>query len=659
MDSTLQNSLQIFDFLTLLGAVVVTFTQYVLGYLVIDKLQCLGARTRLAYKTNFMKRNDVVPLAWLLGLLLHLALALLGKCLLLPWSVVTMIPAFVILLSFFVSRESLFNALAVFSNSLSAIFQPTFIIWCAFHCVLGYSLFFVAADIKTPWVNNYGDLTFHLGMISHFTFVGDFPAQYHLYAGERLSYPFFINFWSAMLWWPSSELVSLPWLFAWQWLLLWSVIFVFLNGKKFPLLPWSLVFGGGSYFAITAFPEAYSWSKINDGYPFTTWLSTIWVTQRSAMLGVAASLACVWLLLNKALNEAEDKTVQDVPVQTHLHFIIIGILLGLMPLAHTHFFIFTALFIGLYLGLPAVVSSVVALRGGQKTLTAVFLSREWIQVLCVVAPSLLALCFFPLLLGKSGMISLMPGWSIPLASTVGEGVTRSAYMWVTNAPQWLFAFLLVVIFSQRRFAVIVLIFLFLVGNFIKLAVWEWDQLKVFLAVFAMFLCVFGQLGFACITQPWVNRVLTGMFCLVLSGPGIYELYRIVKESPNYQVYSPDKLVMAKFIREQTASEDIIVSATDHNAAATLSGRTMYMGYQGTLASHKINYQQRERIARNLSLLSRCQIQAQADAENCPTFVVWDQAALKLWRNQKIPAEFTRVTDEKFPGKLMYRIGGKQ
>lgn len=576
-----------------------------------------------------------IPLMWLLGLGLHLCGVFLLKCLGAPWWLAIYLPFTLLVLD----RSLMFAVLECLSDSLKGVLNFWFLLWLVFHCVLGYSLFFASNDIKTPWVNNYGDLTFHLGMINHFTFVGDFPPQYHLYVGEKLSYPFFINFWAAFAWVPSGSWSALPWVFLVQWLLLWSVLFSFLNGRKVVVLPWVLLFGGGSFVAIWQQPDQFSWSQINTGFPFTTWLSTIWVTQRSAMLGAAMSLAAVCLILNSRRSLAH---------------VLAGCFLAMMPLAHTHFFIFTALFIGGYLGSRALWATLQQ-RQQLDSLRAVVGLVEWQRLWCVVVPSMMALVFFPLLLGKSGMVSLMPGWNVPVIHELGRGVWASLAMWFKNAWQWGVVYIALCVYLRNKMALAVIFGLFLLANVVKLAVWEWDQLKAFLAIMAILLCVWAWVDpIDKLKAAWVRNCLAVFGVVLLAFVGVYECARIYKQSPNYQVYSPDKLAMALFIREHSDESDVIATATGHNSAATLSGRSMFMGYPGTLASHKIDYALRERTLKNLTLIERCGQDGRIEPRFCPTIIVWDREGKSLWKSQRIPASFKRIVDNKNPNLVLFK-----
>ena len=73
-------------------------------------------------------------------------------------------------------------------------------LWLAAILFLGLSLIDVADGIRTPWTNNFGDFAFHMGMMSSFAFGGNIPPEYHIFPGERLSYPFLHNYWTALLW---------------------------------------------------------------------------------------------------------------------------------------------------------------------------------------------------------------------------------------------------------------------------------------------------------------------------------------------------------------------------------------------------------------------------------------------------------------------------
>lgn len=662
------------EYIIIVYLLVLAYCQLLFGYITCVGMQRVLRAPQLA-ATELLR---YFPAMWLLGLLAHLSLVFLFKACGLPWIIASFAP-FAPLPFFWRAvlnvNDALWQAKKVLVTSpillwsafhlllglnvnqalwqaKKALVTSPFLLWTAFHLLLGLSLFSLKNGISTPWVNNYGDLTFHLGMIHHFVFQGDFPPHYHLYAGEPLSYPFFVNLWAAVLWWPSGNLASLPMVFAFQWLTLWSCVYYFLSAGRSYWLPWLLVFGGGTYLAIVSQPEVYSWRLIGEGYPWTTWLSTIWVTQRSSLMGLAACLASASLIINSAFYRQS-----EAGLAVYWTYALAGAILAMTPLVHTHFFLFTSLFLGGYLFL----SAVVALLGPGASTPLPFWRR------CVVAQdsrifmvffvtTCAAVIYFPFILGKSGMTSLMAGWTVPLKPWGWDALETSALMWMKNAWQWFVALAVVWVLSKKHIAFVILLLLFVLANLVKMASWEWDQLKAFLAIFSMFLLVWGasyDQRFAAIKPA--ERLAHYLLAVLLVLPGLYEFGRIVKEWPSYQVYDPKKVKLAEVIREVVPVTEVVASPPDHNSAGTISGRTLFFGYPGTLASHNINYGAREQIHLNLAQIVACKSRTDFDVSLCPSYLVWDAAALNYWKREPDAANFEKMLSIPDGSYSVYRV----
>ncbi len=626
------------EYITLAYIVLLTGTQYCSGYIL---TRLAGRFTPGTDKGNGYDLAAMVPFYWLLGLLVHISFAFLLKGLGANWWLATLLP-----LMFFVPGWRFVRpAIRLVISSFRSLASISFLLWLLVHLFLGNSLFSVGDGVFTPWVNNYGDLTFHLGMITHFTWQGDFPPEYHIYAGETLSYPYFVNVWTAMLWHPvASFLPTLSFVFAAQWVLVWSAAYAFLTFGRARILPWVLLFGGGSLWAITQQPEAYSWSLINEGYPWTTWLSTIWVTQRSAMMGMMVCLASTALVLN-------------LPRFNHLgvlHYGMAGLLLGLSPLVHTHYFMVTALFLGGVL----FVQAGIAIRQNMKTTEAfslgvVFSLAESKNFLFLFFLTCISIVFFPLLMGKSGMASIMLGWTVPVKTMGWSSVSGSVAMWLKNALPWFLAMGFVWAVTKMHVRFMLLFGLFLLGNILKLATWDWDQLKFFLAIFTIFSVVWSDALRE--ERSWKLRVPHFLLVILLIIPGLYEVKRIWEKPPNYQVYNVRKLELADMIRRNTLPDAVIASPTDHNSAATLGGRTLFYGYPGTLASHSLAYQSREPIQLNLHNISQCRTLGLVEPSLCPTHVIWDESSKKYW-HRVVPDEGFKKIESTRDGKFgLYEV----
>lgn len=596
------------EYITLLFCLIVTFCQSLLGATVIGSVQ------RYVLKVEADIRVLDAVYCWILGLLTHLSLLLFLLSIGSGWGFATFAPLLLVALD----SKQLPKILQHWFSGLSHIFSKRwdFVLWIIFQVVLGSSLFHVDTAIRTPWMNNYGDLTFHLGMITHFVATTDFPPLYHAFAGELLSYPFFVNLWAAMLWWPFDGFASLSSVFLIQWMLVWSGIYWLLTKNKGYFFPFLLLFGGGSYLAIIHHNAEYSWQLIYKGYPWTTWLSTIWVTQRSAMLGALVAVAIGTLVVNAAKQD-------DAKIKTF----IAGLLLAMTPLVHTHFFLVTALFWGIVFFIPALMEfREKHLSGESFSWATLWKTEHGPIILLLVLASLPAVLFFPLLIGKGGMIGLMAGWKVPLTG----GISSSALMWVKNAAPFFAVFAALWWFTKAHRLFAVMLGLFVFGNIIKLATWEWDQLKFFLAIFVAFVVVWQNHWLALGNSIKWGKLGQYGLAIILMGPGVYEAGRILGEYPSWEVYNERKIVLADAVDALVPYGAIVASPTDHNSAATLSGRTLFTGYPGTMSSHSLPYHDRDAMNKSLARIIDCNRQTKVDISLCPKYLIWDEKASQYW-----------------------------
>ncbi|RMG40939.1 MAG: hypothetical protein D6719_09710 [Candidatus Dadabacteria bacterium] len=507
-----------------------------------------------------------------------------------------------------------------------------FVAWFAVILGTGISLFETTNGIHTPWRNNYGDLTFHIGMITSFVFGDNFPVEYHLFAGERLSYPFLINLWSALLWWISPSFYMLSLIFMLQWLILWLVVFFLLNGNRFWLLPWALFFGGGSIIHL----GADSHQLIPQNVPWTVFLTTVWVTQRAALFGTAVILAALTVIYPVLIGKATMSRPEK-----YFRIAFSGLLLALSPLAHTHIVSVGIFYIVLTLFLAE------CLRPGfiyrQESFKTVIL------FILVLVPSFI---FLPWLIGKAHMIKFIYGWTTGLspARPFWQSVSDSYLMWIKHVHWWGIAVLLFWVLSDRHRLLIPLAVLFVTANFVQLAVWDWDQLKVFIALYIIFLFIWSR-------EEKLKFKLLQVCCIGLMFPALWHVYFIFKKGENYEVYSKEQLEMASIIRAITPKHAIFAARPDHNTLITLTGRRLFLGYEGTLASHGLNYINRKKIMMNLDALANCRqlkIYPDVSPSVCPDFLLWTSREVDLWRVNEPKEGF-----EKLAYPFIYRIKGSR
>ncbi len=529
------------------------------------------------------REQDETPLAlfYVTGLLTYLVAVLVLLLLQAPWFAVTFAP-FLFLL--FESKR--FHQL--FSYPLPHI-APHTALWFVVILCLSLTLFEVHTSLITPWKNNYGDLAFHLGMISSFLWGGGFPAEYHLFPGETLSYPFFINLWSVTYWWLAPTWENLSTIFAFQWCVLWTLLYFSLSGVRYPLLPYALLLGGGSYAVL----GSNSGQMIAEGYGWTSFLSTIWVTQRSALLGAAVSAVIVQRFFLWRENELCSREL-----------LLIGLLLGAMPLVHTHIGLVTGLSLLMFVCFDA--------------LTEKKIEQVWMYLL----GASLSFLFLPLLLGKAGTVSLMSGWT-----------TIASKGWLENCWHVFlsFALLWAVLRAKSHIIFLSLGAIFLLGNFVQLSVWDWDQIKIFLALYLLVLVYWGtRTKQSCWNLHWLLPLI--FF------PGLYEGYILFRDAKQFTVYDAKALEAAQLLRENTNADDVIAAPSDHNSPVTLTGRPLFFGYEGTLRSHGIDYLSRRKLQKNLSRLAKCQ---ESKTDICPDYIYYPpHQKRKEWRKKDVEANFT-------------------
>ena len=553
------------------------------------------------FRQSFHSANSLLY-KFILGIFLTNALYLLLKSVSVPWAWV-----WVIILAAIPAQLTEVQK-AQQQIKFSACLNINFIIWAFINLLIGCSLFEVTSEgIQSIWISNYGDLAFHLGMLASFVFGDNFYPQYNIFAGHTLSYPFTVNLWSSAFWSQSPQFLGLKYVFFYQWQVVWLSVYFLLKGNLNKLLPWVILLGGGVYF---------SWSKeappmIEQGFFWVPLLPTTWIPQRSAMLGLLLLLTSLKIFFEYLQN----------PVAGRSLLFYLALLTASFPLVHGHFFL-------IFLGFIAIFS------------VCLFIQRK----LSLTAVALLALSCLPAIItsisisDKAAIFHWMYDW------TVGDkkkywylGTLLEQYMdsplismpvnWLVNA--WpIFIIFGVFIYQTRNYLLVaVLLILFLVGNFVKMHYWDFDQVKYFVGLYVLFIFIWSEK----FPKSRLNFLL-----LLLVIPGVVNLAWTVGDRQTYTTYSAKDLEIAENIRRRTPANAVIASAPDHNSAALLSGRKLYLGFVGTLWTHGINYHQRESANKDLLKIKNCEV------EPCPNYLYWSESSRKYWKMETPPAIFGRT-----------------
>ncbi len=651
----------------LLNLLISPFVYLAIGYHLFSLILKFSRRAGVVQSDLSEMEGLFFPVCFLAGLLFNLSFILVGRNIGLSWGVVTALPGILLLFD----RTALLFLYRATVEEFKSLASINFALWFTCILLIGASLFDTANGISTPWVNNYGDLTFHIGQISSFIFGNNFPPQYAIYAGEKLSYPYFINLWSASLWWISPSWRTLSIVFFVQWVSLWTLVYFAVARSSLRIVPWAILIGGGSYKCLFSIlmpkifgePVKYAHELIEKGYPWTPFITTIWIPQRSSIFGVAVLVTVVACL---KVHRAERKPIS-------IGLIAAGMLLALMPIAHAHFFIIGSLYFIWSFFADWLFRSKHVAEGKQLEMNfdGAVLPPEtawnWSGIIvCAVILLGINLGQLTVLHGKEGIMTFSYGW-MPWTSGSNNGTPTGNYggaigMWLANAPLFLVCLVGMSLGIGEKKDFLILMLLFFAANFIILAVWHWDQLKLFLGIYIVMLVGLArserlklpkfQTRYGISRIPgWGIGVFEGLLFL-LCVPAVVEIFREIVPFDNYQVYSPDDIQVAELLRKHSAPNAIILAKPDHNSAVTLSGRKLFSGYEGTLSSHGLDYAARSAMMKDLTKAVKCDNAPAVPKELCPNFLIWTARETGLWNMAQPPAELNL---EKFSNGKIFRI----
>ena len=485
-----------------------------------------------------------------------------------------------------------------------------FLVFCF---LFAQAMFQTPAGIYTGGAQNGGDLPFHLGAIFSFTDGANFPPQNPSYAGATFSYPFiadivtagFMKFGadvrSAML------IQDVAWAFA---LLVVLERFVFrltadrLAGK---IAPWLLFFSGGLGF-IWFFGDYWTQGKgffeflnnlpkdytIGDVYRWGNSLTTLFLTQRSLLLGMPLTIIIFqWLWERYKSEKGEKGKSKRVGVDASHSSLplllfpfspfLLGLIAGMLPLVHMHSLIVLFVVTVFLLGLDP-----------ENW-------RTWISFgigVCVIAVPELVWSIH----GSASHVSQFIDWHYGWA----KGDENIFWFWLKNTgliiPMSIIGLIVTYTFKEndtnnyyrrmRSFASPFLL-LFVIANAIKLAPWEWDNIKV------LIYCFVGGIPFVALALSWAwnkGKLISAAAAVVflsLIFSGAIDVWRTASGQIKFLLFNPDSVRIAEQIKAKTPPNALFLNAPTYNTAVALTGRQSLMRYTGNLFSYGIDYAGRE------------------------------------------------------------------
>jgi len=109
----------------------------------------------------------------------------------------------------------------------------------------------------------------------------------------------------------------------------------------------------------------------------------------------------------------------------------------------------------------------------------------------------------------------------------------------------------------------------------------------------------ASIPFVALALAWIwnkNIILkfvAAVSLIVLTLAGALDVWRVVTKQIDYGVFQTDAIQIAEQIKQKTAPNALFLNAPTYNTAIALSGRRSLMRYPGHLASHGINFAERE------------------------------------------------------------------
>ena len=500
---------------------------------------------------------------------------------------------------------------------------------------IGYSLFYTVVAIvlwkvfsraviedstglSTGLLNNFGDLPFHISVITSFVFGNNFPPEDPTYAGVRFTYPFISDFVSAMFVRCGADLRQSMFIenyilgvafvgLVHRWALVMlrdklaaiiTPLLVILNGG----LGWTQLFSkastneGGLWGVLMDLPPSFT------VVPETTWrwgnaISALLIPQRGFLMGLPlATIAFTywWIANDKKRTQEATETGKKTRasekqkaaaqqqeatrvMMANRGMIAAGVAAGLLPLVHAHSFVV-----------------VMGMAGCLVLIQRRW--REWFTFFAVA--SAIAI---PQLLWSTIHSSVDAGSFFAWEVGWDHGQENPIWFWFMNTGFFIPLLLIAVLMRGEGYLVpkrLLLFYLpftlcFIVPNLIKLAPWIWDNIKVLYYWWLASAPIVALLLARLWHQGRTRRMLAVVLFICVTLAGALDVAGIALRSIKYQVFDAAGLRFAEFVKTETAPRALIVHAPVHNTPVFLTGRRSLMGYPGHIWTHGLQFVQRE------------------------------------------------------------------
>jgi hypothetical protein len=469
--------------------------------------------------------------------------------------------------------------------------------------------------IWTGAINNIGDLPLHTSMVTSFAYGANFPPEHPQFAGARLTYPFLVDFISAVFihtgvnlttamylqtMFPMLALLALT--YRWALKLTHDVIaaitsvglLLFSGGFGWWLLADDVQKMGGRWLtALIHLSHEYTTEKFY-GLRWGNMLEAMLLPQRSFQLGLPLSIIIMtlWWQAMEAAPDGNDRDATERWSFARLRLALCspsirrmlgaGAITGLLPLAHTTTF-------GVMMGMAACLA---------------LLLRPWQRWFAFFAAALL--------------VALPQVWWFGHGSSVNP---RNLFAWQVgwdrgSANFWWFWFkntglfipMLVAALTwgiwtrrmSRRFVLFYLPFLlcFIVPNLFRLMPWIWDNIKALIYWYIASVPLVAML----LTRLWragiVYRAAAIVLFLCVTLAGALDVWRVLARS-EWVEFDQAAVSCANLVTKNTPPRALVLHAPINNHAVYLTGRRSLLSIAFMAWVHGLNLAGRESDIRRI------------------------------------------------------------
>ena len=469
--------------------------------------------------------------------------------------------------------------------------------------------------IYTGYVNNLGDLPFHIQIVASFAHGANFPPEHPAYLGTTFSYPYMADVLSAIFvrvgasyrdafLIPNLVLaVSLVGvLYRWTKDLTkdavaaaLSPILLLLSGG----LGWLLLFddarkGGGGIVAVLA-SSAHDFTIQGDSiWRFGNAVTTLLVTQRSLLFGIPVAIV-VFTLLWQTLRDDGPRTTT-----ANRRMLGAGLIAGMLPLIHAYVFI-----------------TVMVTAACLGVLFREWRDRRWRRwAIFVIAASSVAL---PELVwstvGSAASIAsffgIQLGWEL--------GTSNPITFWIANTGAFIPLVVLGLAWGRVRSVrdpeepastpqpaasplvpsplaryYLPFVLWFILPNLFRLAPWGWDDIKILFVWYVASVPIVALTLTAIARRAPKGMLVAGVLVVSLTLAGGLDIFRVVSGQTAYREYDRDGMALADAILADTPPRAIVLHAPTYNPPMYLTGRRSILGYTGYVWAHGLPYAARQR-----------------------------------------------------------------